>query len=279
MKLRDVACDYADRGLAVLPLKSGSKQPLGSAVPHGLDEATTDLARVFRWWRANPTANIGIACEASGLVVLDVDPRNGGDDTLWELEDVLGHLPATPRALSGGMGAHILFRHPGGGFRREIGPGVDVKANGYIVAPPSLHPSGRRYEWEDDPADVPLADVPERWLEEMRPRVRQRSSTPTLGESDDPLKRIPAHAYVPKLTGRTVEGGWVQCPFHKNGEERTPSFSVNGTLWACYACDPLGGRSAMGGNVFDLAALLWGYAIPLTGPDFAEVRERLRGLL
>jgi len=243
-----------------------------------MKDASADLATVFRWWEAHPRCGIGIHCEASGLVVIDVDPRNGGDDSLWQLEDQLGKLPATPRALTGGGGIHVLLRNPGGGFRKEMAPGVDIKANGYIVAAPSRHPNGGSYEWEEAPGEVPLADVPAAWLERMTAEIRRH--TPTLRESDDPLKLIDARTYFERLTMRSVDdGGWAQCPFHKGGQERTPSLFVRGTLWACYACEPFGGRRAMGGNVYDLAALLWGFPVPLRGHDFGTVRERLKATL
>jgi len=81
---------------------------------------------------------------------------------------------------------------------------------------------------------------------------------------------------VKALTGREANrGGWVQCPFHKGGKERTPSLQCDGTIWACYACEPIGGKHVMGGNIYDLAAILRGLPIPLRGPDFAEVRGDL----
>lgn len=278
MSLRNAACSYADRGWAVFPLKPRSKQPDGRLTPHGMNDATTDLARVFRCWEAAPLLNIGINCEASGLVVLDVDPRNGGEDGLHEAIDQLGALPATVESYSGGGGQHLLFRHPGGSFRREVAPGVDIKCSGYIVAPPSIHPSGEPYIWsvDGDPQDISPADLPERWITAMRVRQR-RTATPVhnAGTSDD-LKVIPADIYATRLTGRTIDDeGWMACPFHKNGNEKTPSFRVDGSLWACYACEPIGDKAMMGGNIYDLAALLWHEPIPLGAVGFAQVRARL----
>ena len=279
--LRDAALEYADRGWHVVPLKPRGKAPLGSLVPNGLKQATDDLAQVLAWWRQAPRANVGIVCGPSGLVVLDVDPRNGGDDSLFELERELGRLPETVRAQTGGGGEHYLFRHPGESLVGVLADGLDVKDHGYIVAAPSVHPEGGVYAWDLAPEDVPLADVPEPWLERMRPAVTRRTLNLNLSVSsdhDDPLRRIPAAVYVPRLTRRPVSNdGWVQCPFHKGGQERTPSLKVEETVWACFgACQPLGGRQVMGGNIYDLAGLLAGYAIPLRGPDFQDVQARLR---
>jgi hypothetical protein len=275
-ELRDAACVYADRGWVVFPLKKAEKAPLGSLVPNGMHDGTCDLAQVFKWWKAAPAANIGIACEASGLVVVDFDPRNGGEDALFELERELGALPSTPTALTGGGGAHVLLRNPGGSFRREIAPGVDIKANGYIVAPPSLHPSGKPYSWEIGPEEAEVADVPRAWLERMQGQTRRQAAPGINPETTDSLKWVPASVYAPVLTGRPVDAdGWMQCPFHKDGNERTPSFRADKTLWACYACEPLLDKDVMGGNVFDLAALLWGYGVPLSPIDYSIVRGRL----
>lgn len=276
--LRDAACAYADNGWAIFPLKPHSKQPEGRLVPHGMNDATTDLARVFRCWEKAPRLNIGINCEASGLVVLDVDPRNGGEDGLHDAIAVLGPLPRTVEAHSGGGGQHLIFRHPGGSFKREIAPGVDIKCSGYIVAPPSIHPSGKPYIWsvDGDPEDVAPAELPEAWINAMRVRQR-RATAPTYNRaSGDDLKAIPAATYASRLTGRLVdEDGWMVCPFHKGGMEKTPSFRVDGTLWACYACDPVGNKAMMGGNIYDLAGLLWHEPIPLSPMGFSKVRTRL----
>jgi hypothetical protein len=279
---RDAALAYADLGWHVLPLGPRAKVPLGRLVPNGLHDATADLAQVLRWWTAHPAANVGIACGASGLVVLDVDPRNGGDDALADLESELGELPPTVENHSGGGGVHLLFRHPGDSLVGQAAEGVDVKDRGYIVAPPSIHPSGQPYVWSVDghPGDVALAELPPPWLARLRRPTRAEAPDSVNMDHGDELRRIPAATYVRALTGREAgRGGWVQCPIHKGGQERTPSFQVDGTIWACYACQPVAGKQVMGGNIYDLAAVLRNLPLPLRGPDFAEVRADLLRLL
>jgi putative DNA primase/helicase len=177
------ALSYVDHGWPVFPVHSvlrglcscgiaqcdsAGKHPRTN---HGLGDATFDVSIIQNWWQLWPDANIGlVAGSDSRLVVLDVDPRHCGDETLAALEDRHGGLPKTVESLTGGGGQHILFQHPGGYIKsRSIGPGLDIKADGgYIVAPPSVHGSGQTYIWEisSQPEDIPLAPMPS-WLHEL----------------------------------------------------------------------------------------------------------------
>lgn len=156
---------YARRGWRVFPLVAKTKRP---ATPHGVKDASVERASLEAWWQRWPCAGVGAATGGSSdLVVLDIDPRNGGDDSLADLEAQIGELPETPVSLTGGGGAHYLFHHPGGQVpnRTALGgfAGLDLKADGgYIVAPPSVHPNGHEYVWNVmlHPADIPLAPCP-----------------------------------------------------------------------------------------------------------------------
>ena len=92
------------------------------------------------WFSEWSEAGIGIVTGAvSGLVVLDIDPRHGGDGSLGRLEQHYERLPATVECRSGGGGRHLYFAHPGGLVRNKVGlaPGVDLRGDGgYVVAPP-----------------------------------------------------------------------------------------------------------------------------------------------
>jgi hypothetical protein len=214
------------------------------------------------------------------LIVVDVDPRHGGDETLAELERDLGPLPATVEAETGGGGWHYFLKHPGCALRGKFGPGLDLKDHGYVLIEPSLHPSGRTYAWSVDghPDEVEVAELPEAWLEKVSIVTSRREFAASAGgQSPDPLRRISALEYVRRLTGREPDRrGAFQCPLHAEGQERTPSLTVNGHLWACHACEPLLGKRCQGGNLYDLAALLWGFAAPPRGADYLEVKSRLR---
>jgi hypothetical protein len=144
---------YAERfGFAVFPLAPRSKKPI---VIGGFKAATKDATQIDAWWKRTPAANIGIATGAvSDLVVLDMDPRHGGEESHLELRQKFGRWSDTPISHTGGGGTHEAFRHPGGGkvpCRTSVAgfSGIDVKGDGgYIVAPPSIHPSGEPYVWD-----------------------------------------------------------------------------------------------------------------------------------
>jgi len=164
------ALAYAEMGFAVFPCISPGKAPL---TEHGFKDATKDAEVIRALWLSHPGANVGIATGAiSGIVVLDIDPRHAGDDTLEALEAHYGKLPETPTVLTGGGGVHSYFRHPGGivsNSAGKVGQGIDVRGDGgYVIAPKSMHESGNRYLWEVSSRidQMPLADAPP-WLREL----------------------------------------------------------------------------------------------------------------
>jgi hypothetical protein len=204
----DVALAYAFCGWHVFPLhtpdgdgrcscaKAGDCKSVGKhpRTARGVKEATIDAARIGEWWERWPDANIGIATgAASGLVALDIDPRHAGDESVARLLEAHGDLPATLEATTGGGGWHVLFQHPGVTFKNSasvLGEGLDVKTGGgYIVAAPSLHASGRRYEWRVETKPAAMPD----WLLELLTTPRQgdeRGADPVqrrFGESGDGL--------------------------------------------------------------------------------------------
>jgi putative DNA primase/helicase len=125
--------------------------------------ATTDEKTIRAWFTRWPDANVGIATgRASGIIVLDVDNRHGGMESLAELEKKCGELPKTPTVRTGD-GYHMYFRHPGGTIKNAEAlaglPGLDVLGDcGFVVAPPSLHRSGATYLVEAAPDTYPLQD-------------------------------------------------------------------------------------------------------------------------
>jgi hypothetical protein len=148
--MHDAARQLAQKGLAVFPCQPRGKEP---ACDTGLHAATTNVERIDRWWHAFPNLNIGIATGTiSGIFVLDIDGEDG-EGSLLKLESEHGALPPTIEVVTG-KGRHCYFRT---GKRKisnsvgQLGVGLDVRGDGgYVIAPPSIHPSGRPYAWSVD---------------------------------------------------------------------------------------------------------------------------------
>lgn len=195
--LLNAALAYAGRGWHVFPVhgiiggrctcgraecSSPGKHPL---TRRGVKDSTTDERVIRRWWRRWRRANVAVATgSVSGIVVVDVDlPR-----AFASLHVITSEISVTVTGLTGGGGLHLLYRARSDGEplrNRASGlpgitselPGVDLRANGgYVIAPPSLHASGARYEWLD--LTVPIAEAPE-WLRE---RPRRPIVMPTAGQ-------------------------------------------------------------------------------------------------
>ncbi len=171
---------------------SPGKHPLN---PGGCKNASTEPEQVTAWWRRWPNANVGVATgEASNLAVLDIDGKPG-HVSLLALEAENGPLPGTVTAITS-RGCHLLYQWtPGLGIGAGLyGEGLDHRGEGgYIIAPPSVHPSGHVYRWltandEPQPWAHPLAPWPVHALpiERARPvvvpiRPPERGSQPAGG--------------------------------------------------------------------------------------------------
>ena len=180
-RLLSAALKYAKvQGWRVFPVDPvDGKRP---KIARWQDKATTNAEQIRAWWQAWPNANIGIATgERSRIWVLDVDVKDGkpGDESLADLEAAHGELPTTMHAITGSGGSHYYFKCAEGAQIRNsadsIAPGLDVRGSGgFIVAPPSVHASGRYYEWEIESADV-VCEAPD-WLTKLVERKRRRNA-------------------------------------------------------------------------------------------------------
>ncbi len=173
----------AQRGAAVFPCLPRAKQP---ATPHGVKDATTDAAIIRRWWKAEPLYNIGIATGlVSKMFALDVDGL-GAEHELRKLETEHGSLPVTVETITG-RGRHLYYKWPGTPVRNSAGkiaPGLDVRGDGgYVLAPPSIHPTGRQYHWSVDSGST-LAAAPAWLLEKIcEPKKKTRQCRRRCGAS------------------------------------------------------------------------------------------------
>ena len=162
--MKEWALKYASMGLAVFPIKEREKAP---ATPHGCKDATTDTLQIETWWSINPQYNIGIATgsRSGGLVVidLDIDEEKGknGYATLKEWQKEHGDLPETWISITGSGGYHYFYRDTAANKNKvALYDGVDIRGEGgYIVAPPSIHPNGHTYEWEQEPGEYEIVQV------------------------------------------------------------------------------------------------------------------------
>jgi hypothetical protein len=159
------ALGYAEQGWSVIPIEPRGKRPLVGW--REFQHQRADAAQIDTWFAHWPDANVGIVTgRVSGLVVIDVDARHGGFDSLQALQ-ASGQLDApTVEAATGGGGRHFYLAHPRLPLSNRVAllPGIDLRADGgCVVAPPSRHPSGRRYAWVSGraPGQIGLAALPE----------------------------------------------------------------------------------------------------------------------
>lgn len=174
---------YAARGWRVFTLSRSKKPYKGS---HGFLDATTDPAAIERMWTQHPGANIGLATGA-GLVVLDVDGSEGLAE-LKALTALHGPLPVTLCARTGN-GFHIYLS--GDGVKSSARGNLHVRGQGgYVMAPPSLHPNGRRYEWIDP--SITVARLPD-WLKGWMQGDKRNSE---IGRQLTDVGGLPSHLGV-----------------------------------------------------------------------------------
>lgn len=141
--LGDAALWYAAAGQPVFPCHTHGKAPL---TRHGLNDASTDLAKIRAWWTAAPQANIGLAT-GHLLDVIDLDTPTGLIRFYEKHIDPGDSPPVVAIALTP-HGRHLFFEaNPERRNRAGLYPGVDVRARGgYVIAPPSRTPDGM-YRW------------------------------------------------------------------------------------------------------------------------------------
>lgn len=161
--VNDVAREYAEAGFRCIPC-NGKRPAAGN---EWQINASTAPEWLDRWWPEDEDngQNIGILT-GDGFVVIDIDPRAGGDDTWARLVAAYGEPETTVESKTGGFGRHLYYRFHGSAVG-SLGPGVDVKGpGGQVIEYPSIHPeTGNQYEWVDgkDPREALIGDAPP-WL-------------------------------------------------------------------------------------------------------------------
>src|SRR5919112_304276 len=163
--------NFSQRDIPTFPLKG--KEPL---TPHGFKDASTDPRRLHMWGNRFPGANICIPTGSiSGIVVVDLDEETPEAMEIWK------SLPETVEAETGrGRHRYYSIPKPARVRSRKLAPGLDLKADGgYVVAPPSIHPSGARYRWI--PGRSEMAPLPEDFIEaDPTPQSSRRREGSTI---------------------------------------------------------------------------------------------------
>ena len=163
-ELPKAALRYAAKSYPVFPalLIAGEKKPLvkwGKGEDGHADltkrRATTDPDTIRAWWARWPLAMIGMPTgKTSGVVVLDIDRKNGVDGLAnlrsagidpYRLSPIIAVTP------SGGLHVFMRYNGPLKNSASLLVDGVDIRGDGgYIVLPPSLpSPDRLEYQWEE----------------------------------------------------------------------------------------------------------------------------------
>lgn len=245
-KALDYALSYAALGWSVLPVWSvdehgqcrcgrpnnekghkAGKHPQSNLAPHGHHDSTTDVEQIKEWWATDPDAGIGVSLSDSGLLALDIDPQNGGRESLTALEAEHGVMHSDCTAVTQGGGEHRLFVADSEmSFPGTLGAGLDLKHHGYICVAPTLGPSGD-YKWAagHSPLSTSRPAVPSPLPSLIASKARapvnysltERSGVPiATAQTFDDLRSALQHVDADDYT-TWVNVGMVLKPYGENG--------------------------------------------------------------
>ena len=252
--LQAAALAYSERGWPVLPLVPREKRPLAK---RGLLDASADATQINEWWSRWPNANIGLRTGVA-FDVLDID----GEVGLASLSEIAGPGYAHPGPVSRtGRGLHWLFLPNNSMNRANFLPKLDWRGtNGYIVAPPSVHPDGHLYEWVQQGE---LPPVPE-WLKPILIEYRE-----PIPYEDKPIRIIKTNPYSKRnpsemviidyarfsnmkadIVATATELGYapmprgprfvITCPYHAGDNEASLTLYPHNNSFFCFGCGAWG---------------------------------------
>ncbi len=218
----DAALFYGNSGWPVFPC-GPDKAP---RTKNGFKDATTSLTTIQSVWGGRPRSLIGVPTgQATGVVVLDIDMKNGhdGEASLFELEKKHGKLPDTVESLTKNGGRHLYYKAPDvpvGCSVSKLGDGLDVRADGgYVIAPPSPG-----YEWEaSNPAT--FAEAPE-WLvrlmlEDNKQKARtQQASTTTGGHITEGSRNVQLTSMAGSMRRQGIGRAAIEAALHEENKAR-----------------------------------------------------------
>ena len=205
---KHIISQYISKGLSVIPIRPNDKIPLESWDRYQRERAGEN--EVNSWLEKWPNMNVGIVTgKISNLVVFDIDPRHGGDPSIFRKY-------RTVECLTGGNGVHFYFKYPAESpIKSKAGvlPGVDVRADGgLVVAPPSIHSSGRKYTWNLE-AGREVKPLPSELIEMIngsKSGVIQKTTfdSSVLGGVSEGGRNNTAASVIGKILKRYYEGEW-----------------------------------------------------------------------
>lgn len=164
--MRDAALAYAAEGWRVFPCHTpllgtpttcDCRNPACNQIgkhprtKNGFQDASSDPATIERWWAMWPRANIGGVPGSAGVIAFDLD----SDQAITAARE-LGLFAEPTFEVRTGNGVHRYYRHPPLPSGANIAGIVVRSMHGYVLLPPSLHASGRRYEIADSTPAIPL---------------------------------------------------------------------------------------------------------------------------
>lgn len=223
--------------------------------------ASADVATIREWWHHRPDSGVGIATgSASKIVVLDVDPRHGGDKALADLEKKYGPLPVTVECHTGGGGRHFYFQCPTvpkSGWRKDLGlphQGLEMLADGSKSSvPPTIHPNGTPYRWKNGcaPWEISLAEAPA-WLVALATQPPRQKPTPRTTRNESKSKATVAQAVEAYNRSHPID--WPKrtdqepCPFCEH-EGCFHALKDDPSRWICESSNhTVGGQKTASGR-------------------------------
>ncbi|WP_294446955.1 DUF927 domain-containing protein [uncultured Mailhella sp.] len=214
----DYALEYGQRGWAPIPLTAHTKEPCLRGWPNVASSDEAYIRQIF----THHNGNIGIVCgKKSSLLVIDVDMPDG-PASLEQLESQLGKLPDTLSQTTGGGGKQFFFLYPAGveigNSVKKLGACIDIRANsGQVVVPPSIHPNGKQYKWDNN---LSPAALPQAWIDYL---VQLQKPTPARPAQPSELdETFGLHPYIDKA----LSNGMQKIANAEEGTRNTTLFKV-----------------------------------------------------
>jgi hypothetical protein len=240
----DAALDLARAGFPVFPLIPNGKTP---GIENWRNLATTDEQQLTLWFAGERNRRTNIGVQTDRYLVVDVDPRNGGDQTLSGLA-LTEDFPDTWLSKTAGGGTHMIYSLPPHtsvkGGTDVLGRGIDIKSHGGLIVAPGSAIDGRIYEWAAgySPNERPITPAPQ-WLIDRcaAPRRKTRTSGTRVIEEDEQSLEL-AEAYLAGTQdviqgGRDNEAFKVAAGLYDFGISRETCFSLM-LEWNEMRCSP-----------------------------------------